>query len=93
MPATEEHRYQVQVHKSAVKLLSRLPKDLVRRITTAIDGLAVDPRPPGCKKLAGKYDHYRIRVGDWRITYTIENDLLVVTIIEVAPRGDAYRNL
>jgi mRNA interferase RelE/StbE len=92
MPTAEERRYRVLVHKTASKILARLPKDLLRRITVALDGLALDPRPSGCKKLAGKYDHYRVRVGDWRITYTIEDDMLVVTVIEIAPRGGAYRN-
>ncbi len=93
MPPAEERRYQVQVHRSAAKILDRLPKDLLRRIAAAIDGLTADPMPSGCKKLVGKYNHYRVRVGDWRITYTIEDDVLVVTVIEIRPRGGAYRNL
>lgn len=93
MPGSKEPLYRVRVHKSASKILARLPKDLLGRIAAAIDGLAVDPRPPGCKKLTGKYDHYRVRVGDWRITYTIEDDMLIVTVIEIAPRIGAYRNL
>jgi mRNA interferase RelE/StbE len=60
---------------------------------TAIQNLAVDPRPEGCKKLVGKYEHWRIRVGDWRITYTIQDDELIIVVVEVSPRGGAYRTL
>ena len=55
--------------------------------------LAEEPRPAGCKKLRGYENLYRLRVGDWRLIYAIEDDQLVVLIIEVAPRGEAYRNL
>ncbi len=55
--------------------------------------LAEEPRPAGCKKLRGYENLYRLRAGDWRLIYAIEDDQLVVLIIEVAPRGEAYRNL
>ena len=90
---TSKHHYQVQVQKAPDRVLRRLPKDLLRRITTALDNLTIEPRPSGCKKLAGLHDHYRIRVGDWRIIYTIQDEVLLVVVIEIAPRGDAYRNL
>ena len=63
MPTHEERRYRVQVQKTAQKVIARLPKDLLRRIAVAIDDLAVDPRPQGCKKLVGMYDHYRVPRG------------------------------
>ena len=93
MPPPDGRRYRVLVQKTAQKVIDRLPRDLLQRVAAAIDGLASDPRPIGCKKLVGKYDHYRVRVGDWRITYTIQDDILVITVVEVAPRGGAYRNL
>lgn len=93
MPNPEPPQYAVQIIKREQKVLERLPRDLLQRIRRAISGLAVDPRPAGCKKLAGYEDYYRIRVGDWRITYAIFDDTLIVLIIEVAPRGDAYRHL
>lgn len=89
----EDRRYRIQIRKSARKILARLPQDLFRRITAAISALAFDPRPTGCKKLAGAHDSYRIRVGDWRIVYTIEDDILLVVVIEIALRSGAYRNL
>jgi mRNA interferase RelE/StbE len=57
----------------------------------AISGLAGDPWAPSCKNLAGYDNLYRIRVGNWRISYAVEEDRLIVLVIEVAPRGDAYR--
>ena len=89
----EVQRYRIQIQKPAKKVLTRLPQDLFRRITVAISTLAYEPRPFGCKKLVGIRDSYRIRVGDWRIIYTIEDDVLLVVVIEIAPRGGAYRNL
>ena len=93
MPPPDGRRYRVLVQKTAQKVIDRLPRDLLQRVATAIDNLAIGPRPAGCKKLVGKYDHFRVRVGDWRITYTVEDDILVITVVEVAPRGGAYHNL
>jgi mRNA interferase RelE/StbE len=72
--------------------MQRLPKDLLQRIWSAIRVLAQAPRPVGCKKLVGYDNLYRVRVGEWRISYAIEDDRLIVLILEVAPRGGAYRN-
>ena len=55
--------------------------------------LAKNPRPAGCKKLSGFDNLYRVRVGDWRISYAIEDERLVILVLEIALRGDAYRNL
>jgi mRNA interferase RelE/StbE len=93
MPNPEPPHYTVQIVKSEQKVLERLPRDLLQRIRRAIKGLAIDPRPPGCKKLAGFENYYRVRVGEWRITYALFDDTLIVLIVEVAPRGDAYRYL
>jgi mRNA interferase RelE/StbE len=93
MPNPELPRYAVQIVKSEQKVLERLPRDLLQRIRRAINGLATDPRPLGCKKLAGFENYYRVRVGDWRITYAIFDDTLIVLVIEVAPRSNAYRHL
>ena len=86
-------KYQILISKDARKILQKLPKNLLGRISKAIDGLAGNPRPEGCKKLEGYDNLYRIRVGDWRISYAIEAERLVVLVIEVAPRGGAYRKL
>ena len=89
----EDRRYRIQIQKPAKKVLERLPQNPFRRITEAISALAHEPRPFGYRKLAGVEDSYRVRVGDWRIIYTIQDDILLVVVIEIAPRGGAYRNL
>lgn len=89
----DEARYRIQVERQAERMLRRLPKDLLERLRAAIRGLATQPRPDGCKKLAGYANLYRVRVGDWRIVYAIEDDALLVLILDISPRGGAYRNL
>lgn len=84
-------QFDVTIHKSVKKILSKLPKELATRITRAIDHLAMDPRPMGCKKLTGYDNLYRIRVGEWRVSYAVEDDRLVILILELTPRGGAYR--
>ncbi|MGD9316080.1 MAG: type II toxin-antitoxin system RelE/ParE family toxin [Anaerolineae bacterium] len=64
---------------------------MLQRIREVISGLAENPWPPGCKKLLGYENLYRLRVGDWRISYAVEKERLVVLVIGVAPRGSAYR--
>lgn len=93
MSTAEHPRYTIQIEREPQKVLRRCPADLIRRLDAAILSLATDPRPAGCKKLVGKRDYWRVRVGDWRITYTIQDDVLIVMVVEVAPRGSAYRKL
>jgi mRNA interferase RelE/StbE len=64
---------------------------LKRRISAAIDTLAVMPRPPGCVKLSGEDNTWRLRVGDYRILYEIHSGRLLVQIIRIANRREAYR--
>ena len=86
-------RYTVILERQPKKLLRRLPRDLLQRLDAAVMGLTEDPRPTGCKKLQGYENLYRVRVGNWRISYAVEDDKLIVLVIEIAPRGRAYRNL
>lgn len=85
--------YEILFERQPERLLRRLPRDLATRVDRAILALAEEPQPSGCRRLRGYHNLYRIRVGDWRISYAIEDDQLVVLIIEISPRGDAYRNL
>jgi mRNA interferase RelE/StbE len=91
----EPPRYAIEVSRSAQRSLRSLRKDrqLLGRMDRAIRGLALEPRPSGCKVLVGKqFDNlYRIRVGDWRILYAIEDDRLVILILDVVRRDQAYR--
>jgi mRNA interferase RelE/StbE len=84
-------RYEVLIKPSARKELEAvgLKKDR-RRIVEAILALADDPRPVGCRKLSGK-DKYRIRCGDYRVVYSVEDVILVVTIAKVGHRSDVHR--
>ncbi len=88
-----QRRYTVIVERQAEKTLRRLPKEILSRVDRLLLSLAEDPRPVGCKKLRGYENLYRLRVGDWRLIYAIEDDELVVLVIEIAPRGEAYRDL
>lgn len=86
-----ERLYTVEYLETAEKSLLRLPKQVVQRVRGAIQALKVDPRPPGSKKLKGEGDKWRIRVGDYRVVYLIEDGNLVILIIDVGHRKDIYR--
>lgn len=75
------------------KILRHLPKPIRERLRKEIDVLASNQHPVNSKKLTGFDELYRLRVGDWRIIYTIEDDQLIVLVIRIAPRGDAYKGL
>jgi mRNA interferase RelE/StbE len=85
--------WQVIVSREPKKILAKVPADLRRRLLTALHSLAEDPRPAGCKKLQGYDNLYRVRVGDWRISYAVEDDKLIVVVLEIAPRGGAYKGI
>jgi len=87
-----ETRWQVVIHRKAEKTIKRLRGEMLERTRQAIRSLAENPRPIGYKKMMGYDNLYRIRVGDWRIIYAIEDDKLIVLVLEVAPRGRIYRN-
>jgi len=83
--------YRLFIKPSAVKEIEAIPtrRDR-RRVVGRIESLAEDPRPPGCQKLSGA-DKYRVRQGRYRILYTIRDRRLIVTVVRVAHRKDAYR--
>jgi mRNA interferase RelE/StbE len=83
-------QYRVIVRKSVSKDLKGAPKKDVRRIIGAIKALADDPRPSGTKKLSG-HERYRLRQGNYRILYEIEDDRLIVCVVRVGNRRDVYR--
>jgi mRNA interferase RelE/StbE len=80
----------IKIEPTALKRLDGLEIPLRRRIMQAIDKLADNPRPAGCKKLKG-WDAYRIRVGDYRVVYEIRDDVLIVLVVRVAHRREAYK--
>ena len=83
--------YKVFIKKAAAKELETVGsrKDR-RRLVERIRALAKDPRPPGCQKLSGS-EKYRIRQGDYRIVYTIQDDRLIILVIRIAHRREVYR--
>jgi len=85
--------YVVQYDPKALKELTKLDKPVARRIVKAIDALDVDPRPNGARTLVGYPELWRIRVGDYRVIYTIKDVELVVLALRIAHRSGAYRNL
>ena len=83
--------YQVQFAGAAKKQIRKLDGGIRKRISAAIDALAQEPRPDGVKKLAGADDLWRIRVGDYRVIYQIQDLHLVVLIVKIGHRGEVYR--
>ena len=83
--------YTVSFRRSAEKDLRRLDATVQRRAMRAIDGLAQEPRPPGCRKLVGSEDAFRIRIGDYRVIYTVDDAVCVVAIENIRHRREAYR--
>ena len=82
--------YSVFIQKSAQKTLSRIPDRNQNRIIDAIRALAETPRPPGSKKLSGR-DAWRIRIGDYRVIYEIQDQQLIVLIVAIGHRKEIYR--
>jgi mRNA interferase RelE/StbE len=81
--------YLIQIRKSAQKQLDKLSDDIADELLDAIESLAANPRPSGCKKLKGR-EGYRIRKGDYRIIYNIIDNVLTVDIIAVGHRREIY---
>ena len=82
--------YSVLVTRSAEREIEHLPVGIRRLVVRRIVALADDPRPHGSQKLSGE-DKYRIRKGDYRVVYTIEDGIVTVTIVRVAHRSDVHR--
>jgi len=81
--------YTVLILPSAQKQLSKLPNAIATRIEDRMLDLEGDPRPPGCKKLKGR-DAWRIRIGDYRLIYEINDGKLIVTVITIGHRREVY---
>lgn len=84
--------YAVEVGRKARKFLVSLPDTKLRaRLKDAIDGLAHEPRPTGCLKMQGEEGLYRVRVGDYRIIYQIQDAALLVLVVRIGNRREIYR--
>jgi len=82
--------YKLLIKSSAAKELEAVPKKDRQRIVTKIRSLSVEPRPPGCERLSG-HDLYRIRQGNYRVLYTVQDPDLVVVIVMIGHRREVYR--
>ena len=82
--------YRLFIKPSAGKEIEALPKQERRRIVAKISSLSRDPKPPGCEKLSGQ-DRYRLRQGNYRILYEIQDLDLIVVVVKVGHRRDVYR--
>jgi mRNA interferase RelE/StbE len=82
--------YAIEAKPSARKELEALPDNVLSRVVRRVESLAADPRPAGCKKLKGYKDHWRIRVGDWRVIYIIDDAGRLVSVTRIAHRSEVY---
>jgi mRNA interferase RelE/StbE len=83
--------YSIEISTSAAKAIATLQKANRLRIVGAIELLSVDPRPPGATMLrGGEHGRWRVRVGDYRVVYAIEDDRLLVLVLRVAHRREVY---
>ena len=82
--------YSLEINPSAQKELDALDDTLFTRIDLKILALADRPRPAGCKKLKGYKDQWRVRVGDWRVVYVIDDAAKLVTVTRIAHRREVY---
>jgi mRNA interferase RelE/StbE len=83
-------KYSLELKQSAQRELDALDDVVFTRIDRKILALADNPRPQGCRKLRGYKDQWRIRVGDWRVVYFIDDGAKLVTISRVAHRREVY---
>ena len=83
-------KYAVKMKPSAEKELDRLSGKLNARIFSRLESLAFNPRPPGCKKLKGGDNEWRLRIGDYRAVYTIDDRKLLVEVTRIRHRNEVY---
>jgi mRNA interferase RelE/StbE len=82
--------YKIYFKRSAVKDLDAISQKDLQRIINRIDLLKENPRQPGCEKLSGQ-GRYRVRQGNYRIVYSIQDDVLTIWVVKIGHRRDVYR--
>jgi mRNA interferase RelE/StbE len=83
--------YQIEFTRGAIKQLKKIPTNIRERIDLKIQELALEPRPDGVKKLESELSLYRIRLGDYRVVYQIQDNILLINVVKIKHRSDAYR--
>jgi len=84
--------YKIYFRKSTAKELKALPNPTLQKVIKKIEALTLDPRPAGCEKLTGK-EYYRVRQGNYRIVYSIQDNELTVWVIKISHRKDIYKRM
>jgi mRNA interferase RelE/StbE len=82
--------YKIHIKRTAERELREIPKKDLQRITKKIGALSSDPRPTGCEKLSGQ-ERYRLRQGNYRIVYSIDDESQMVMIVKIGHRREVYR--
>jgi mRNA interferase RelE/StbE len=83
--------YRIEVSATAERQIRKLPRADQIRVIRVIQALSMNPRPPGCRKLSGYDDVFRMRSGRYRVLYSIEGKRLVIIVLKVGDRKDVYR--
>jgi mRNA interferase RelE/StbE len=83
--------YSIALETAARRDLAKLERVIGTRVSNAIDALEDEPRPSGCVKLAGQRQHYRVRVGTYRIVYRVDDNVHLLTVERVQHRREVYR--
>lgn len=83
--------YEVRVARSADKDIQALPSEIRKRVEDAIRGLASNPFPSGCEKLQGERNRWRLRVGKYRIIYSVDTEQRILRVEKIRLRSEAYR--
>jgi mRNA interferase RelE/StbE len=83
--------HKVEIENSAARAIQRLQRHDQRRVLTAIAALADEPRPHGCEKLSGFDTTFRIRIGNYRVVYIVDDAVRAITVTRVGHRREVYR--
>ena len=82
--------YRIEIRRQAIKDLARIERKDRQKIAAAIDELAQNPRPVGCKRLRNR-EGWRIRIGEYRVLYSIKEERLLVLVVRIGHRREVYR--
>ena len=83
--------HEVYVERTAERDLKALPSQVFRRVVSHINTLSQNPRPPGCHKITGSRSDWRMRIGDYRVIYEIDDKAKIVRVMRVGHRREVYR--
>ena len=83
--------YKLELKPSALRELRGFPREVIVKLSKAIEGLSEDPFPHQSQKLSGSVNAYRLRVADYRIIYTVEKDASRITVVRIVHRREVYR--